>query len=227
MNTDIVRKIRHIDFKASAETLALQHRLFLFLFLFCLLSLTLPHITYANASTTNVKLAQRMVFDTGNSDHQDYLDQINLELADQYYQQQMQLSTLRRERLTQAVKTYLEERNSPLAPYSAIIVTLRNWKKIVALSNAESTLCRRYPVATSNCWGVGGANLWDMGDNLGEGVVEMNRFLNYYPRRSHVKYAQMPFEDMNGLYKQPAAQHWVDNNTLVYDQLVEIEKSIQ
>jgi len=227
MNTDIVRKTKHLRLLATAESLAVQYKFILFVFLFSLLAATMPHISYAASPEPNLKLSQRLVFDTGNTEHQDYLDQMSLELADQFYRQQMQQQTLRRERLTEALKTYLEERNSPLAPYSAIIVTLRNWKKIIALSNAESTLCKRYPPSTSNCWGVGGANLWNMGSHLGEGVIEMNKFLNNHPRRAHVKYAQMPFEDMNGLYKQPAAQHWVDNNTIIYDQLVELEKSIQ
>jgi hypothetical protein len=227
MNTDIVRKIKHMHVKATGESLATHYKFFLFIFLFSLLTATMPHISYAQAAESDAKLSQRLVFDTGNTEYQDYLDQLSLELADQFYRQQMQQQTLRRQRLTDALKTYLEERNSPLAPYSAIIVTLRNWKKIIALSNAESTLCKRYPVDSSNCWGVGGANLWDMGSNLGEGVIEMNKFLNNHPRRSHIKYAVMPFEDMNGLYKQPAAQHWVDNNTIIYDQLVELERSIQ
>jgi hypothetical protein len=227
MNPDIVRKIKHAHLKGTFETLTLGHRFFLIVFLFSLLSSLLPHITLAQVRTQADETGPILAFDTGNTDYQDYLDQLNQELAQSFYQQQLQQQSLRRDRLTEAVKIYLEQHNSPMAPYAAVLVTLRNWKKIVALSNAESTMCRRYPVDKSNCWGVGGSDLWDMGDNLGQGVIAMNRFLNLHPKRSHVKYSQMSFEEMNGLYKQPPAQHWIDNNQIVYDELVILEQSIQ
>jgi hypothetical protein len=227
MNTDIVRKIKHAHLKGTFETLSFRHKFFLIVFIFSLFSTLIPHITAAQTPSMQEQNGPVLVFDTGNSDYQDYLDQLNLDIAQTYYQNQLQQQSLRRDRLTEAVRTYLSEHNSPLAQYAPVIVTLRNWKKIIALSNAESTMCRRYPTDKSNCWGVGGANLWDMGDNLGEGVIEMNRFLNKYPLRSSVKYSQMPFEWMNGLYKQPPAQHRVDNNSIVYDELVAHEKTIQ
>src|SRR6185436_4638665 len=110
--------------------------------------------------------------------------------------------------------------------YANVLVSVSNWKQIIALANAESTLCRNYPVAKSNCWGVGGAKLWDMGSNLGDGILSMNQFLTMYPRNSNVKYAQMTFKQMNGLYKQPAANHWLYNAQSVYDDLTSLEKNI-
>lgn len=168
-----------------------------------------------------------LIFDTGNTDYQDYLSQINQDLTDQYYQTQAQLAALRQQRLNQKVQIYLQEQGSPLADYASVLVSLRNWKKIVALANAESSMCEKYPVSTNNCWGVGGATLWTMGSNLGEGIVAMNHFLNMYPKHSRVKYSQMSFDQMNGLYKQPPADHWVNNNQTVYDDLVAIEQSVE
>lgn len=227
MNPDIVRKIKQAHLKATFETLARHHRFFLMTFLVSLLTILLPHVTYAHVMHPTVAKNQPFVFDSSDTEYQDFLDQLNLDLSEKYYQEQTLQNSLRQQRLSDALKTYLEDRNSPLATYAPVIVTLRHWKKIIALSNAESTLCRRYPIDTANCWGVGGADLWDMGDNLGQGVIAMNKFLTFYPRRSDVKYYQMSFERMNGLYKQPPAQHWVDNNQIVYDDLVALEKSIE
>ncbi len=227
MDLDIIRKIKFPHLKASFQTLALKHKLVLILFLVSILNMILPHEVYAQIQTPSEQdSGPVLVFDTGNSDYQDYLDQISADLTDQYYQDTIRQQAIREQKLIQKVEQYLARRGSPLASYTSTIVTLRNWKKILALSNAESSLCLRYPASTSNCWGVGGANLWDMGSNLGDGVIAMNHFLNNYPRRSPVKYTQMSFEKMNGLYKQPPAQHWVDNNYAVYDDLTAIENSL-
>lgn len=227
MNPDIVRKIKQAHLKATFETLARHHRFFLIIFLLSLFTTVIPHITYAHAIEQDKNNGPALVFESGNSDYEDYLSELNSNMKEKYYREQMLEHALKQQRLSDALKTYLEERRSPLAPYAPVLVTLRNWKKIIALSNAESTLCRRYPTDSSNCWGVGGADLWDMGDNLGQGVIAMNNFLNFYPRRSSLKYHEMTFEQMNGLYKQPPAQHWVDNNYIVYNQLVAMEKSIE
>ncbi len=228
MDLDIIKRIKKAHLKASFENLPLRHKFFLFLFLASFLINLMPHAALAQMETErNAESGPALVFDAGNSDYQDYLDQKSQEMTDAYYQEQIRIQAVRQELLTQKVRAYLAARNSPLAEYASTLVSMRNWKKITALSNAESTLCRRYPVALANCWGVGGSDMWDMGDNLGQGVVAMNQFLNFYPKRSPVKYSEMSFERMNGLYKQPPAQHWIDNNQVVYDDLTAIEASVQ
>jgi len=228
MDLDIIRKIKFPHLKASFETLALKHKFFLILFLLSLISTIIPHETYALAANAQTNdQGPTLIFNAGNSDYQDYLDQLSQDATDKYYQEKLLAEQMRQARLVQKVRIYLQDQGSPLAAYTSTLVSLRNWKKIVALSNAESSMCRHYPTSTSNCWGVGGANLWDMGDNLGDGVITMNHFLNKYPLHSPVKYSQMTFEQMNGLYKQPPADHWVNNNKVVYQDLSEIEASIQ
>lgn len=165
-----------------------------------------------------------MVFELGS--HFDYMEQLRLVAMQTYQKQKLQQELEKQARLAISLKRYLVKRNSPLADYSSVLIKQNNWKKIVALSNAESSMCRRYPVDKSNCWGVGGASLWDMGDDLGEGVVSMNKFLNNHPTRSKVKYSQMDFTIMNGLYKQPPADHWVYNNQIIYDDLTALERSL-
>ncbi|OGE89107.1 MAG: hypothetical protein A3J07_00935 [Candidatus Doudnabacteria bacterium RIFCSPLOWO2_02_FULL_49_13] len=227
MDIDIVRKIKNYPLKASFNTLALRHKFSLTLFLLGLLATLVPHVTYAQPPLLAPELGPALVFESGISDYEDYLSQLNQDLTDEYYQRQAVQQAIRQQKLATAVGAYLASQRSPLAPYASTLVSLRNWKKITALANAESTLCRRYPLDKANCWGVGGSDLWDMGDNLGEGVIAMNRFLNKYPLRSTVKYSQMSFERMNGLYKQPPGDHWVNNNKSVYNDLVAIESSIE
>ena len=204
--------------------MAIKHKVVLIVFLFSILATTFPHETYAQ--TPVVTSASTLVFDLSDKGYEDFLDNVSAELTDQYYANQAQAKALRQQKLVSKVKEYLQEQGSPLAQYVPILVTVRNWKKIVALSNAESSMCRVYPVGKSNCWGVGGSNLLDMGDNLGQGIVTMNHFLNVYPKNASLKYSQMSFEQMNGLYKQPPAQHWIDNNQTVYDDLTKIERSL-
>ena len=221
---DIVRIAKFIHIKASFATLAWKQKFFLIIFLFSLISTVLPHEAYA-AFLVTPNYQPVLLFDTSVG-VDNYLVQISQVATDRYYQQQLQQQVAQQTKLTQEVQAYLAEQGSPLAPYASTLVTLRNWKKIVALANAESTLCRNYPVTKANCWGVGGPNLWDMGDNLGQGIVAMNHFLNKYPRGSTVKYSQMSFARMNGLYKQPPADHWVNNGQTVYDQLSAIEAAL-
>jgi hypothetical protein len=180
-----------------------------------------PHQSLAYTAPIEPK---PLVFVLG--DHIVYLDVLSFQMSKLYEKKVMQEELNKQILLGQEVKEYLEENGSPLAEYATTLIQLNNWKKIISLSNAESGMCKHYPEDKANCWGIGGANLWYMGSNLGEGILTMNHFLNTYPNRSKVKYAQMTFQQMNGLYKQPAAQHWVDNNQAVYNDLTTIENNL-
>lgn len=130
-------------------------------------------------------------------------------------------------KLVASLEDYLKGRNSPLADCSEIILAQPNWKKILSLANAESSMGKRYVKSTNNLWGVGGSNLWIMGDNLCDAIPEMNNFLENYPKRSTVKYKDMPIEKMCGLYKQPcyAGHHWITNNTIILGHLNNLEQA--
>lgn len=127
-------------------------------------------------------------------------------------------------KLTASLKSYLTAKKSPLANCTETILAQKNWKKILSLANAESGLGKRFPESTNNLWGVGGSNLWVMGDTMCEAIPTMNEFLANNPRRSAVKYQDMPIERMNGVYKQPAANHWVVNNNVILRDLSELER---
>ena len=223
-NMDIVKIIKSFHLKATYASLSLKQKFFLLIFLFSFIPTLVPQQTAAAAMIAPDYKSQ-LVFDTGADDYLGYLAQITQEASDQYYAEQLQMNKVRQQELTDKVKAYLQAQNSPLADYAFALVTMRNWKKIVALANAESSLCRHYPVDKANCWGVGGSNLWDMGDNLAQGLLAMNHFLNTYPK-GPIKYSQMSFDEMNGLYKQPAAEHWAYNAQTVYDDLSAIENSL-
>lgn len=218
MDMDIVKRIK--PFKASYDKLSLKIKIIVIFILLSLVSIIVPHHT-VEAESSNLSYLK---FEIG--DYEDFLNEIELTAKEKHNHEQTVAELKKQIRLADKVKQYLITKNSPLAPYASTLVQQNNWKKIIALSNAESSMCRRYPTTTANCWGVGGSNLWNMGNDLGQGVITMNRFLNNYPLRTKTKYTAMSFDQMNGLYKQPARDHWVVNNETVYDQLTKLEQSL-
>jgi hypothetical protein len=218
---DIVTKIKPL--KATYESLSPAYKLAAALVLASLASMVFPHGAYAGEAKPQPQA--RLVFEAG--DHTQYLSELE-NAASLQYRHEAAVQKLRQQlRLAAGLEDYLKARRSPLADYAETIIQQNNWKKIVALANAESSLCKKYIEKTANCWGVGGSNLWDLGDDLGEGVAAMNRFLNTAPSKSPIKYAQMNFDQMNGLYKQPAREHWVYNNLIVYNDLTALEKTLK
>jgi hypothetical protein len=218
---DIVKKIKPL--KATYESLNWYHKLGSAVIIVALMTTVFPQKSFASEIENEIE--EKIVFEAG--DHTQFLDEILDEASFQYRHETAVQKLQRQLKMGNALKKYLQEKRSPLAEYSATILQQNNWKKIIALSNAESSMCRRYIEEKANCWGVGGSNLWDMGENLGEGVVGMNKFLNTAPSKSKVKYSQMNFEQMNGLYKQPPGDHWVYNNLEIYNELTALEKSLK
>jgi hypothetical protein len=218
---DIVKKIKPL--KATYESLRWYHKIGSAIVIVALMTTVFPQKSFA--SEGEQEIFPEIVFEAG--DHTQFMEEI-LDDASFQYRHETAVQKLQRQlKMNGALKEYLQKKRSPLAEYSAIILQQNNWKKIIALSNAESSLCRRYIEEKANCWGVGGSNLWDMGENLGDGVVAMNKFLNTAPNKSKVKYSQMNFEQMNGLYKQPPGDHWVYNNLEIYNELTALEKSLK
>jgi len=224
---DIVQILKSAHLKASFNNLSPKHKLFLLTALLTLISTLLPQVTHAAIFVEPKPVVSGMVFNLDDPGYHQYIYEVTSKLTGQHQKNELRKKAERQLALARKLEVYLQQQKSPLAKYAQVLVNQPNWKKIIALSNAESSLCKRYPEQTANCWGVGGSNLWDMGSTLGEGVVAMNKFLNNYPLRSKLKYSQMTFEQMNGLYKQPAKDHWVFNNKVVYKELAELESSIK
>lgn len=222
MDMDIIRRIKPLI--ASFEKLNIAYKITLLIILVSFASTIFPHQALAVTIENEKEKPLLLIFIL--NDHLDFVRQTNSKALQKYRNDEYQKALIRQQLLAQRVQEYLEEQRSPLAPYAKILITLKNWKKIIALANAESTMCKRYREETANCWGIGGANLWTLGKDLGEGIKSVNNFLSNNPKKSKVKYAQMDFKQMNGLYKQPAAEHWVYNNETVYQDLTKIEQSL-
>ncbi len=218
---DIIKKIRPL--KATYLSLSLKHKFGIIITLLSLITFLLPHETFAS-SIPDGRTSGSMIFVIG--DQVTYLNNLNLQLTKYFERKQMQKDLDRQLLLAARVRNYLRAQGSPLANYASTLIQLNNWKKIIALSNAESSFCKHYPADKANCWGIGGSDLWYMGSNLGEGIITMNNFLNAYPNNSLLKYSDMTFKQMNGVYKQPPKDHWVQNNQSVYNDLVKIENSL-
>lgn len=216
---DIIKKTKPL--KASFDKLSITQQLALLTILASLITLIVPHGAFA---ATNQEQYPSLVFQIGN--HEEFLKTVKRQAQIDYQKKQLEANLRKKLILAAKVKKYLNQYNSPLANYSSTLIQTKNWKKIVALANAESNMCKKYPTSKANCWGVGGAKLWDMGDNLGEGISSMDKFLSNHPKGSFVKYSQMSFKQMNGLYKQPAADHWLINTQQIYNELTLLEKSV-
>jgi hypothetical protein len=213
-------KPKKIFFKASFNKLSFPYKFIILIVVASMLSLMFP----VHATSSEFTQPYPLIFVQG--DQAEYLSGLFNNSLKQYRITRLETELKKQRTLTGALSVYLRAYNSPLADYADIIVKTDNWKKILALANAESSLCRKYLTHTNNCWGVGGSTLWTMGSNLSEGIVAMDDFLKNHPRSWDTKYADMTFEEMNGLYKQPPGDHWVYNNQSIYEDLTNIENNI-
>gem|GEM_PF-5342581 len=75
------------------------------------------------------------------------------------------------------LKQYLAAKNSPLADHVDAISAQSQWKLIVAIAQAESSSCKKYPQHTSNCWGIGGANNLMQFPDLDAAIAHVNQLL--------------------------------------------------
>jgi hypothetical protein len=73
---------------------------------------------------------------------------------------------------------YLNSKHSPLADHVDALSEQTQWKLIIAISNAESSYCKRNMV--NNCWGIGGA--WNLKayDNYDQAIADVNRILEQH-----------------------------------------------
>lgn len=205
--------------KASYDKLSLKSKFFILFICVSLVGISLPHQTEA----VGIKNSG-LVFEIGN--YTDYIVSAKQVVIKRALENQRLAEQARKKKLSLLLEQYLKNAGSPLANHASTLISVEHWKKIIALANAESSLCRKYPEELANCWGVGGANLLKLGNNLDEAIITMNRFLARNPKKSQIKYAQMDFNQMNGLYKKPAADHWVINSEVVYQDLINLEQSL-
>jgi hypothetical protein len=118
------------------------------------------------------------------------------------------------------VKEYLESKKSPLAEYTDVLLAQEDWKTILALSNAESSLGKR--CYHNNCSGIYGR--YDMGyaglkkyPTKAEWIVDLQKLLDK-------RYEGWTLEKMNGIYVVPRSNNWIRATSKVYNDLTKIEK---
>lgn len=76
------------------------------------------------------------------------------------------------------LKTYLVSKDSPLAEHVETLLMQPNWKIIVAVSHAESNMCKRH--LGNNCWGIGGAQNHRYYKSFANGIVDAGELIQKY-----------------------------------------------
>jgi hypothetical protein len=75
------------------------------------------------------------------------------------------------------LEQYLTAKHSVLADHVDAISDQSQWKLIIAIAQAESSSCKKYPEHTANCWGIGGAKNLMSFDNLDAAIAHVNALL--------------------------------------------------
>lgn len=124
-----------------------------------------------------------------------------------------------------AVRNYLQSKNSPLADYTEIILAQDDWKTILAISNAESTLGQR--CYRNNCSGIY-CNFDTYGrdysglcayETKADWIVALQNLIDQ-------RYKGWTLKQMNGIYVYPRSSSWYIATTQVYSDLTKIEQQL-
>lgn len=117
------------------------------------------------------------------------------------------------------VRQYLQSKNSPLANYTEILLAQPDWKTIIAISNAESTMGKH--CYYNNCsgiyerFGIGYAGLKKY-DTMADWIVDLQQLINQ-------RYDGWTLAEMNGTYVYPKSRSWLYATTTVYNDLDKIQ----
>ena len=203
------KRIQWGSFAVTAEHLSPIEKVFLAASFSAVIVLTFPHLALAQSVQDSP-----LVFEINIPDN------LNVTLGDL----PMAPNGVDTEKIIK-LQEYLKKKNPLLVNYADVLARQYHYRLVLGISFAESNFCK-HQIRPNNCWGIGGSELWKMGDDLSEGIMAMNNFLEINPKKSKVKYAQMSFEDMNGLYKKPPKDHWVAYNQAVPSDLTALEESL-
>lgn len=127
------------------------------------------------------------------------------------------------------IRQYLHKFNSPLEPYSELIVQLSDtynfdYRWLVAIAQQESNLCKHIPANSYNCWGWG---IYPDPDN--PEVLKVTRFDSYEDALRRIapqftkiflkgKHTKDPAEVMK-TYTPPSDGSWADGVNSFFDSL--------
>lgn len=76
------------------------------------------------------------------------------------------------------LKTYLESKNSPMAPFAEELLKHYHYRLIIGISFAESNFCKRN-IRPHNCWGIGGGKP-EVYKDYSEALERANTLINKY-----------------------------------------------
>ena len=113
------------------------------------------------------------------------------------------------------LKTYLEEKKSPLAEIVNTLAELKHWKLVLAISNSESSLGKR--CYNNNCSGIGvepGHPLWRDYGNKADWAKDLDKLIGR-------RYKDWTLEEMNGVYNQPGSRNWLMASKQILGELQE------
>ena len=134
--------------------------------------------------------------------------------------QNSQISKENEEKKAQLLQDYLESKDSPLADYTGIILAQQDWKTILAISNAESTLGKH--CYFNNCSGIYGR--YDIGysglkkyETKADWIVDLQNLLDK-------RYEGWTLDQMNGTYVYPRSTSWIRATKQIYNDLTNLEK---
>jgi hypothetical protein len=110
------------------------------------------------------------------------------------------------------IRQYLDYWNSPLVPYSNLIVETADkyqldFRLITAIAQQESNLCKIIPPGSNNCWGWGIHEKGTLGfSSYSEGVEEVSRGL----REEYLNRGYSTIEEIMGKYTPLSKGSWAE-----------------
>ena len=110
---------------------------------------------------------------------------------------------------------YLQSKNSPMADKSNYLLRQKDWKLIIAISHAESNMCKRQ--LGNNCWGIGGGDHRKY-PNLELAITDAQTVIGKYVTKG----ADTPEKIVNR-YVGKYSANWVKAVNQVLNQLEQLE----
>ena len=173
-----------------------------------LLQLSFPHLAYAEGlaqkPTFEIKIESQIVEKLISGQPQILIDASTVALASEIDP----LST----RKQNLYRYFTEIRPSPLANYVDILAEQPQWRKIIAISFVESTMCKRNYF--NNCWGITYRTGLAKYPSFAEAIIDANRVLAK-------SYANSTYRQMNCVYVQPCNSRWVNGALQIETELDE------
>lgn len=105
--------------------------------------------------------------------------------------------------LNTRVREFLESKDSPLAPETDYLMSLKHWELLIAISAIESQYCKRK--ISYNCWGIGGDSAYRHYSSIREAAKDADALIS----RWQAKGRWLTVDDMNCHYVVPCNPNWV------------------